>query len=116
MVNVRRGASRLGCLFTLLLLVTAVYFGVNIGEVYLRYYRLSDAMEQEARFARAHDDDAIKLALKALADSLGLPDETRFKVRRRSNRISISTEYTEHVELPLYVRAIHFAPSVERTF
>jgi hypothetical protein len=117
MVNGRRGANRLGCLFGLLLLVTALYFGVNVGEVYLRAYRLQDAMEQEARFARNHDDDAIRLRLMALADSLGIPESARhFQVTRSANLIRISTEYTEHVELPLGVRAIHFQPRVEHNY
>ena len=38
----RRGASSSGCLLSLLLLVAALYYGVNIGEVYFRYYRLLD--------------------------------------------------------------------------
>jgi hypothetical protein len=117
MVSVRRGANRVGCLFGLLLLVTVIYFGVNVGEVYLRYYRLQDAMEQEARFARAHDDDAIRLRLSAFADSLGVPESARrFEVSRSANLVHISTEYVEHVELPLGVRAFHFKPSVERSY
>src|SRR3989454_6265334 len=32
----RRGASSSGCLLSLLLLVAALYYGVNIGEVYFR--------------------------------------------------------------------------------
>ena len=40
----RRGASSLGCLFSLLLFVGALYYGVNIGELFFRYYRLLDEM------------------------------------------------------------------------
>jgi hypothetical protein len=117
MVIRRRGTSRLGCLVSLLLLVTVLYFGVNIGEVYLRYYRLRDAMEQEARFARTHDDEAIQRRLSAFADSIGLPDDAgRFRIRRSANRITISTEYSEHVELPLFVRVLRFKPNVEHDF
>jgi hypothetical protein len=116
-VRRRRGTSRLGCLFTLLLLVTVVYFGVNIGEVYLRYYRLRDAMTQEARFARANDDDAIRLRLSALADTLGLPESaSHFQIRRTTTHIVISTDYSEHVELPLFVREFHFSPVAEHLF
>jgi len=41
-VGRRRGRTNFGCLFGILLLVTAVYFGVNVGEPYLRYYRFVD--------------------------------------------------------------------------
>lgn len=117
MVTRRGGRSRLGCLLGLLLLVTIAYFGFNIGEVYFRFYRLRDAMAQEARFADTRDDEAIRLRLAAVADSLGLPDEAgRVRVVRTSNRVTISSDYSEHVELPLFVREIKFSPQVVRTF
>lgn len=113
----RDGRSRLGCLVGLLLLVTIAYFGFNIGEVYVRFYRLKDAMVQEARFADTRDDEAIRVRLAAVADSLGLPEEAgRVRVMRSANRIVITTDYSEHVELPLFVREFKFAPQVVRTF
>jgi hypothetical protein len=116
-VTGRRGTSRLGCLVGLLLLVTVAYFGFNIGEVYVRFYRLKDAMAQEARFAHNRDDDAIRFRLAAVADSLGLPDDAgRVTITRDAARIVIKTRYSEHVELPLFVREFHFAPQVVRTF
>ncbi|HEX7337707.1 MAG TPA: hypothetical protein VF252_10905 [Gemmatimonadales bacterium] len=36
--HLRRGAGALGCLLSLLLFAGALYYGVNIGQVYLRYY------------------------------------------------------------------------------
>jgi hypothetical protein len=110
----RRGRSTLGCLF-LLLVVTAVgYFGVNVGEVYARYYRLRDAMQQEVRFARSRTDADIKRRLQAFADSVGLPAEAgQVSVKRAGGSISVWSEYDERVELPLFVRDFHFAPSAE---
>lgn len=114
MVSGRRGASKLGCLFSLLVVVTIGYFAVNIGEVYLRYYAFRDAIEQEVRFAGTRSDDAIRRRLSAIADSLGLPDDAgRVQLRRTRNRISISADYAEHVELPLFVREFRFQPSAE---
>jgi len=116
-VIARRGTSRLGCLISVLLVVTIAYFGFNIGEVYLRYYRLRDAMEQEARFAHNRTDDAIRIRLAAVADSMGLPEEAaRVTIIRNASRIMISSDYSEHVELPLFVREFKFAPHVVRTF
>jgi len=97
--------------------VTIVYFGFNLGEVYIRFFRLKDAMVQEARFADTRTDDAIRTRLAAVADSLGLPDEAgQVRVIRSANRIVIASDYSEHVELPLFVRVIKFAPQVVRTF
>ena len=117
MVRTPRGASRLGCLVGVLLVVAVLYFGFNIGEVYMRFYRLKDAMMQEARFAQTRDDNQIRLRLAAVADSLGLPDEAgRIIVNRDGSRIIIRTSYSEHVELPMFVREFHFEPQVVRRF
>ena len=102
---------------SILLAVTIAYFGFNIGEVYLRFFRLKDAMAQEARFAHNRDDNAIRFRLAALADSLGLPDDAaRVTITRDAARIVIKSVYTEHVELPLFVREFHFEPQVVRRF
>lgn len=117
MVRARPGTSRLGCLVGVLLGVTLAYFGFNIGEVYMRFYRLKDAMAQEARFAQTRDDNTIRLRLAAVADSLGLPEEAgKIVVNRDAAGILIKTSYSEHVELPLFVREFHFEPQVVRRF
>ena len=46
MVARRRGRTKFGCLLGLLLVVTGVYFGVSVGEPYIRYYRYLDGMKQ----------------------------------------------------------------------
>jgi hypothetical protein len=95
-----------------LIAVAVAYFGINVGEVYLRYYRYRDAMHQEARFAKQNTDEVIRRRLRSLADSLGLPDDAgRISVQRSGNHITISAQYDEVVELPLFVRTLHFAPS-----
>ena len=117
MVSRRAGRSNFGCLLTLLLLVTGVYFAVNVGEPYVRYYRYLDGMKQEARFSARFTDEEIQRHLGALADSLGLPEAAgRVRVRRASNRISLSTSYYERVEMPLIVRDILFSPQAEWTY
>lgn len=95
--------------------MTAIgYFAVNIGEVYARYYRMQDAMQQEVRFARSRTDADIKRHLQAFADSVGLPQEAGdVGVKRREHTISVWSDYDERVELPLFVRDIHFSPSAE---
>ena len=113
----RPGRSSLGCLFTLLVIVVVAYFGVNVGEVYLRYYRFQDSMAQTARFAGKLTDEDIVTRLRLAADSLGLPEAAqRVQVRRRGNQITIGTEYYERVELPGYVREFHLQPHAESTF
>jgi hypothetical protein len=116
-VRPRLGATKFGCLLGLLLAVTAVYFAVNVGEPYVRYYRFLDGMKQEARFSARFTDEQIQSRLAALADSLGLPEAAgRVRVRRASNRISLSSSYYERVEMPLIVRDILFSPQAEWSY
>ena len=118
MVNERGGRTKLGCLFVLLILAAIVYFGADVGEVYFRYYRFNDAVAQEANYGSTRSDEEIKRRLIALADSLGLPDEAsrRLQITRSANRIAIETTYTEHIDVPLYKRDLHFTPRGERRF
>jgi len=113
-VRARYGRSSLGCLFTALIIAAALYFGVNVGEVYLRYFRFRDAMTQNVRFASQRGDAEIKARLATFADSIGMPEgASKVRVRRTTRGIRISSEYYEHVELPLYVREIYFNPHAE---
>jgi len=117
MVRSRLGSSSLGCLFALLLLSTAVYFGVNVGEVYFRYFKYKDAMRQEVRFASHNSDQVILRHLRAQADSLGLPEAAgEVTLQRDGRHIEMESEYYEHIELPLYVREVRFNPHAEGIF
>ncbi len=109
----RRGTSSMGCLFSLLVVVAALYYGVNIGEVYFRYYRLLDEMQTQAQLAAALDDGTIRRRVQATAQEIGLPDEAQrvSVVRRASPReIVIETKYSETVKLPLFTHTFTFHP------
>lgn len=110
----RRGAGTLGCLFTLLIVVAVAYFGVNVGRVYWRFYQYQDDMRQAVRFASTLTNDRIVARLRASADSLGLPEAAwKISIRRSPNFITVESDYYETVELPLFVREIHFNPHAE---
>ena len=108
-----RGASSTGCLFSLLAFVAVLYYGVNIGEVYLRYYRLLDEMRTQAALATALDDETIRRRVQTAAHDIGLPQEAQrvIIVRRASPRqIVIETQYRETVSLPLFNHTFTFHP------
>ncbi len=113
----RRGTSALGCLFSMLIFVAVVYYGVNIGELYLRYYRLRDEMRVQARLAPSLQDAVIKRRLVAKVDELGLPEEAnKFKIKRTMKpprQITIETEYRESVNLPLFKHTFVFTPRAD---
>ena len=109
----RRGASSTGCLFSLLILVAVLYYGVNIGEVYFRYYRLLDEMQTQAQLAAALDDGTIRRRIQATAQDIGLPDQAQSIriIRRASPReIAIEAEYSETIHLPLFTHTFTFHP------
>ncbi len=112
----RRGRASLGCLFVLLMAVSGAYFGFEFLDAYYRYYTLRDAMTQEARFAKDRSDAMVRRRLRTKADSLGVPDEAVFRVRRNRNGIAIWTEYTEVVRLPIGAKNLTFEPVVQREF
>ena len=114
MVAGRRGGSSLGCLVSLAIFVGALYYGIHIGEVYLRYYRLLDAMRFQASIAPSVKDEVIQRRLMATADSL-LGQTIPMRVERRGNplRITIRTEYEERVELPFFHHTFQLRPVAE---
>src|SRR5437016_14442640 len=73
-ITSRRGASSFGCLLSLLIFVAALYYAVNIGEVFFRYYRLLDEMQTEAHLAAGLDDGTIRRRIQAAIEEIGLPD------------------------------------------
>ncbi len=112
----RRGSSTRGCLFSLLLFVAALYYGVNIGEPFYRYYQYRDAMRSAARFAPTLSDDVLVRRILAKAQELGLPPAAhRVSIRRleQPGRVIISAEYEERVELPFFHRNLVFRPRAE---
>ena len=109
----RRGASATGCLISLLVFVALLYYGVNIGELWFRYYQFVDEMKTQARLAAAIDNETIRRRLQVKAQDLGLPEEAqRLDIRRTAQprEIRIGANYSETVDLPLFRHTFHFKP------
>jgi hypothetical protein len=108
----RRGATALGCLLALAVLAAAGFYGVHVGGVYLRYYELLDDMGQQARFAAENSDEVIETRLLAQADSL-LGQAPDFRITRGRGQVSIQTQYSETVDLPLFRHTFVLRPRAE---
>lgn len=112
----RRGASTLGCLFWLMIMVAVLYYGIDVGKAYWNYYSLLDEMSTSARFAQTTPDDQIMKHLVGVAQDLGLPAEAqRFVIRRVDHPrvVRISTRYTVVFDLPFKRKAVVMAPVAE---
>lgn len=115
-VRSRRGSSTSGCLVSLLLFVAAVYYGIHLGEPWFRYYQLVDEMRVSARLAPTLSDGVIRRRLEQKAEELDLPVEARkFLITRSGNprKITISTQYSETVTVPLLTHTFLFTPMTE---
>jgi hypothetical protein len=114
----RRGASSVGCLVSLLFFVALLYYGVNIGEVWFRYYRLVDEMKTQARLAAALDDGTIRRRVRAAITDIGVPDSAGAKIvivrTEQPRAIRIETSYSEFVSLPLFKHTFVFNPKASQ--
>ena len=119
-VRDRAGKGGMGCLGTIVAFGLVVYFGSQFVPPWVRYEQFRDEMRTEAQFGTTLADSVIRIRLVALADTLGLPPEAkRITIRRRPGRpptITISTEYTERIALPIFgVKLVRFKPKAEET-
>jgi hypothetical protein len=112
----RRGASALGCLFAILIVVAVLYYGLDLGRIYWNFYKLKDEMETSARFAQTRTDPEILKHLGGIAQDLGLPPEAqRFVISRSKSPsvVKIKTEYHVEIDLPFQHRVLTMRPEVE---
>lgn len=112
----RRGTSTTGCLVSLVIFAALVYYGIHLGQPWLRYYQLVDEMRVSARLAPTLSDGVIRRRLEQKADELGLPPEAKkFQIVRsgKPRRITITTLYSETVNVPPINYTFHFAPETE---
>jgi hypothetical protein len=117
MVRARRGVTRNGCLFVLLLFAAIVYFGLPVGETYFRYLEYKDRMKVELKFRGGLPNEKIIRNLQMAADSLGLPEEAgKVLVTRRDGMVTVEADYEEIIHLPGYQKAIRFQPKASDTY
>lgn len=106
-----RGGSRLGCLTGLVIVAAVFYLGLPVARAYWRYVQYRSAMQEEIRFRGDQTDARLRTRLRALADSLGLPEDAGVVTISRQNRVvTIQASYEEVWTLAGMERLIHFEP------
>ncbi len=121
MVGARRGEEgkgRLGCLFVLFVIVSAVYVLRDLPGVYLKYYQMQDEVSSQASFAPALTDAAIRQRLVARADTLDVPlGPKQWIIRRGKQSILIEGSYEDSVAVEVltwrHVFHFHFEPHAQ---
>ncbi len=115
----RRGASMTGCLISLVVTIIAVYYGMQVGRVYYRFYAIKDKIDSAALFAQTEPTEQILRNLRQAADEIGLPPAAKnFTIRRTDvypRTITISTVYTENLNLPFIKKTVTFKPTATHT-
>lgn len=113
----RRGATKLGCLMSLLIVAAVGYFGSQAGEKYWAFFNYQDAMKQEATYRSQQPIPKLRARLRFVADSLGLPEDAGIvSIKRTAHEIFIEAHYDEVIELPGFKRDIHFEPKAQGRF
>ncbi|MDX1393005.1 MAG: hypothetical protein R3195_01395 [Gemmatimonadota bacterium] len=94
------GASRVGCLLGLLLLLVGGYAAVQFAGSEFRYRSLVDVVQREANLAAEQDDESIRQTIAEEAARLQLPPTAGRPTIRRfpGGRIEITIQYPDPVE------------------
>lgn len=106
----------MGCLFSILILMAILYYGVDAGKIYWEFYRFQDEMETSARFASTREDMEILRHLRGVAQDLGLPAEAQRITIKRSQHpplVTIRSEYTVELVLPFTRKTLTLKPTAE---
>ncbi|HEY4322302.1 MAG TPA: hypothetical protein VGM77_14135 [Gemmatimonadales bacterium] len=116
----RAGRGGPGCVGTLAIIAIIIFLVAGFFPPWLHYAQFRDQMRSEARYGVTLADSVISQRLMTLADTLGLPPEAKkLTIRRHGGRpptITISSEYTERVNVPFFgVKLLHFKPTAEES-
>lgn len=105
----------LKALIGILVVVSIFYVGYKVVPVYFNYYQFQDAVESEARLqtysTKTADDIRDSMWKKAQELEIPLTSPEQIKVERTSGSVSISTEYTVHIDLPVHPFNLNFKPN-----
>lgn len=101
-------------IISLAIVAAAFYVGWNLLPPYFNNYKFEDAIAEEARLNTytAKSENDIREAVYKKAKDLDIPITTdQIVVHREGSAVSISVEYTVHVELPIHPVDLKFHPS-----
>ncbi len=101
-------------IFGLVFMVAAIYAVFVLVPPYFNNYKFQDVISEEARMNTytAKSEDAMRDSLFQKAKDLDIPiTRDQINVRREGQTVSISVDYTVHVNLPAYPLDLQFHPS-----
>ena len=88
---------------------------MQVGRVYYRFYAIKDKIDSAALFAQTQPTEQILRNLREASGEIRLPPATKnFQIRRTDiypRTITISTIYTENLNLPFVTKTVTFTPT-----
>jgi len=107
--------NKLKLLLALLVIVAAVYVGFQVVPAYYNFYTFQDAIAEEARiqsYTGKSEADMRQTVWKKVQElELPIASPDQIHVERAGPTVTISTEYTVHIDVPIYPFDLKFAPS-----
>jgi len=107
----------LKALISLAIVAFGFYVGIKVVPVYFNYYQFQDAIEEEARVQSytGKSEEDIRDSVWKKAQELELPIASRddLKVERTGNSVSIATQYTVHIDIPIHPFDLNFQPTTK---
>jgi hypothetical protein len=107
---------RLRALLTILIVCVCIYVGSKVAPAYYTYYRFQSDLEQAgmAESYSTRSEAAIQESVAARGRDYGIPLKLdQIRVRRTGDELSISAEYTIHLDFPIYPFDLKFAPATK---
>ncbi|HYH00621.1 MAG TPA: DUF4845 domain-containing protein [Terriglobales bacterium] len=105
-------------LVTLCVIGGALYALWQILPVYMSKYQFEEALDDAARTFTVHTNKGeaeIRQSLFEEAQELHIPIRPEdIRIERMGNEVTISADYTVHVDLPIYPLDLDFHPSSKR--
>ena len=106
--------ARIKGLLSIAIVLLGVYILWLMLPPYYNSYQLQDFVESEARlnsYTTKTEQEILDGVVKR-AHELDIPlTENQVKVMRSGSELSISAEYSVHVDLPMHPIDLHFAPA-----
>jgi len=103
--------KELKSIFALLVLLIGGFVLYKVLPAYWGNFKLDRLLEEQAQFYtyNSKSDKDIQTAIAQKAQAMDVPvSPEQLKVERLSGELSITAEYTVHVELPLYPLDLNF--------
>jgi hypothetical protein len=115
----RSGKVKITSLLLLILLLAAVYYGIAIGGVYWRHYRLDDTVVRDLSFAGQLADASIRQRVLDHVAAMNLPIRARdihFTRTSSPQALRVSISYTETVNLLFTEKEFPMSVDIVRPF